>query len=294
MVPHVRRIDPVRRKPRVDDRAYHPGGATSRRTSVPGPHATGPVEAKGPRLEVVVQETHAMTTDKARKRAVRSRMHKTGERYAAARRHVVGDAAAPTTQLPPRVAEPKMSDATITKGTGRSWDDWFGLLDAWDATTKGHPAIARYLHDEHGVDGWWAQSVTVGYEWARGLRQVHETPDGFQVSVTRTIAASADDVWRDFVEPARRNRWLALGALRVRAGTGTRGKSARFNDPDGRLVHIYLTSKGATSSVAVTTERLAGPDEVEGHRALWRARLDDLAHRWSDRTRVAPSERRAS
>jgi hypothetical protein len=235
-----------------------------------------------------------MTTDKARKRAVRSRMSKTGERYAAARRHVVGDADPQPSPLPPRVAEPKMSDASITKGTGRSWDDWFRVLDAWGATTKGHPAIARYLHDQHGVDGWWAQSVTVGYEWARGLRQVHETPDGFQVSVSRTIAASADDVWRDFVEPARRDRWLEPDTLRMRPGTGTRGKSARFDDGDGRLVHIYLTSKGKTSAVAVTTERLAGPEEVDAHRALWRARLDDLGHRWSDRTRVAPSERRAS
>jgi hypothetical protein len=231
-----------------------------------------------------------MTTDKARKRAVRSRMTKTGERYAAARRHVVGEPA----PLPPRVAEPRMSDATITKGTGRSWDEWFRLLDAWGAMTKGHTAIARHVHEQHGVDGWWSQSVTVGYEWARGLRQIHETPDGFQVSVTRTIAASADDVWLDFVEPARRNRWLETGALRVRSGTGTPGKSARFNDSDGRLVHIYLTSKGRSCSVAVTTEGLTGRDDVEAHRALWRGRLDDLVTRWSDHGGVAPRERRAS
>ena len=36
-----------------------------------------------------------MTTDKARKRAVRTRMQKTGERYAAARRHVTTIADAP-------------------------------------------------------------------------------------------------------------------------------------------------------------------------------------------------------
>ena len=55
-------------------------------------------------------ETNEMTTDKARKRAVRTRMDKTGERYAAARRHVVGTTEPP---LPPRVAEPTMSDDTI-------------------------------------------------------------------------------------------------------------------------------------------------------------------------------------
>jgi hypothetical protein len=232
-----------------------------------------------------------MTTDKARKRAIRTRMTKTGERYAAARRNVMGDA---TQQpLPPRVAEPKMSDETVRRSTGRGWDEWFRLLDDWDATSKGHPAIARHVNETYGIDGWWAQTVTVGYEWARGLRQVHETPGGFQVSVTRTIAASADDVWRDFVEPARRNRWLEPGALRVRAGTGTPGKSARFDDRGGRLVHIYLSGKGPRCSVAVTTERLVDRDEVEVHRALWRSRLDDLAARWSPEA-VAPRARRAS
>ncbi|HEV8281765.1 MAG TPA: hypothetical protein VGQ02_07910 [Candidatus Limnocylindrales bacterium] len=59
-----------------------------------------------------------MTTDKARKRAVRSRMQKTGERYAAARRHVMHADA--KLELPPRVAEPGMSEAAILRGTGRS------------------------------------------------------------------------------------------------------------------------------------------------------------------------------
>jgi hypothetical protein len=50
-----------------------------------------------------------MTTDKARKRAVRFRMQKTGERYAAARRNVMRDGT--RLPLPPRVAEPGMSEA---------------------------------------------------------------------------------------------------------------------------------------------------------------------------------------
>jgi hypothetical protein len=83
-----------------------------------------------------------MTTDKARKRAVRTRMQKTGERYAAARRHVVAamadgaagaadasDATEALPALPPRVAEPGMSDASIYAATGRGWDDWFRILD---------------------------------------------------------------------------------------------------------------------------------------------------------------------
>ena len=233
-----------------------------------------------------------MTTDKARKRAVRERMTKTGERYAAARRHVAADPTPTPPALPPRVAEPTMSDASISKGTGRSWDDWFRSLDAWGAIDRSHAEIARHVRDDLGVNGWWAQSVTVGYEWARGLRAHNETPGGFQVSVSRTIDAEALEVWHDFVEPRRRDRWLEHGALRLRPGTGSPGKSARFNAADGRLVHIWLEAKADRSVVTVTCEKLDGPDEVEATRALWRSRLDPLVERW--RTAVARSARAAS
>src|SRR5688500_852337 len=38
--------------------------------------------------------------------------------------------AAVDTVLPPRVAEPGVSDASVHKATGKSWDEWFSLLDA--------------------------------------------------------------------------------------------------------------------------------------------------------------------
>ena len=222
-----------------------------------------------------------MTTDKARKRAIRQRMDKTGERYSAARRHVVTPADDGLPPLPPRVAEPTMSEASILKGTGRSWDEWFRVLDAWGASKRTHTEIARHVHETLGVDGWWSQSVTVGYEWARGMRERHETPGGYQVSVSKTIAATAEDVWRDFVEPARRNRWLEPATLRTRPGTGTVAKSARFDGADGRPLNIWLDDKGDRCSVTVTAEKLAGPDEVEAQRATWRSRLHRLAERWS-------------
>ena len=43
-----------------------------------------------------------------------------------------------------------MTDASIRKGTGRSWDDWFRLLDAWGATAHTHTEIARHVRDDRG------------------------------------------------------------------------------------------------------------------------------------------------
>lgn len=217
-----------------------------------------------------------MTTDKARKRAVRSRMQKTGERYAAARRHVVRDDG--LLPLPPRVAEPGVSDAAIEKGTGQGWDHWFRILDAWGATSKSHTEIARYVNGEHGVDGWWSQSVTVGYERARGMRAPNERPEGFEVSVSKTLAMPPMDAWRAFVEPSRRARWLDL-ALRMRTGTRTMGRSARFDVPaEGTRVNVYLTPKGDDrTTVTVTHVKLDGAADVAAHRTAWKGRLDRLA-----------------
>ena len=220
-----------------------------------------------------------MTTDKARKRAVRSRMEKTGERYAAARRNVVRDAAvAEPTPLPARVADPGMNDASLTKGTGHGWDHWLRLLDEWGGTDHTHTEIARHVHDELGVGDWWSQTVTVGYERARGMRALHQRPEGFEVSISKTVAMPALEAWRAFAEPSRRARWLDT-ALRMRTGTRTMGRSARFDVPaDGTRINVTFTEKdGGRSVVTITNVQLADAGAVDRQRAGWRRRLAALA-----------------
>jgi hypothetical protein len=217
-----------------------------------------------------------MTTDKARKRAVRSRMQKTGERYAAARRHVVRDAALP--ELPPRVADPGMAEASLIKGTGHGWDHWLRLLDDWGATEHNHTEIARYVSADLGVGSWWSQTVTVGYERARGMRAMHQRPEGFEVNVSKTIDLPAMEAWRAFVEPSRRAGWLDLG-LRMRTGTRTMGRAARFDVPtEGTRVNVAFTEKGDDRSVVTVTHvKLADAADVAAHRADWKRRLAALS-----------------
>jgi uncharacterized protein YndB with AHSA1/START domain len=238
-----------------------------------------------------------MTTEKARKRAVRTRMAKTGERYAAARRHIVADdppaSPAAATALPPRVADPGMTDTAIATGSGEGWDHWFRLLDGWGAAERSHTDIARYLRQAHGVDGWWAQAVTVGYERARGLRARHQTSRGFEVSVSKTIPAPRDEVWTAVLEPRRRRRWLEPGDLGSRRRAGPVGRSATFDRPsDGTRVAIAIDARAdGRSTVTVTHEGLAGAEDVEGRRVAWRERLERLADLWP---RVAAGRRAAA
>ena len=217
-----------------------------------------------------------MTEDKARKRSIRARMSKTGESYTAARRHVMKLADKPSPRLDVDLGK---SEEAIKRGSGKSWDEWFVILDAWGATKRTHGEIAAYVQKEHDVSGWWAQTVTVGYERGRGMRRVHERTDGFYVSISKTFPVGVKRLFEEFADSRKRNRWLESGTLRSR--TSQPGKTARFDFHDGASrVHTYFTSKGrGKSTVTIQHERLADERAVEDKRLFWKERLSQLAKR---------------
>jgi uncharacterized protein YndB with AHSA1/START domain len=151
------------------------------------------------------------------------------------------------------------------------------VLDAWDAAGHQHGEIVAWLV-EQGVDNWWAQTVTVGYERARGLRAPGSGRDGlFTVSVSKTVAAPVERLFAAFTDDALRRRWLTDGELRVR--TAQPGRSARFDWGDGTTrVNVGFTAKGpARSQVALAHERLPDVEAAEREKAGWRERLVALA-----------------
>jgi hypothetical protein len=219
----------------------------------------------------------AVTENKSFKRRVRERMSKTGESYTAARGQVAQKrdrVEAARTRL--AAAEERLPDAKINQATGRKWDHWFAILDRWGARDRKHGEIARFLTEMHGVENWWAQTITVGYERARGLRLKYQQADGFTISATKTIAVPVDALFEAFVNARNRKKWLRDGTMSVR--TSQPGRSARFNWEDGSTrVNVGFIDKGpAKSTVALAHERLADADEAETTRALWKKRLAEL------------------
>jgi hypothetical protein len=179
--------------------------------------------------------------------------------------------------LPPREAEPGVSDAAVQRATGKSWDEWFALLDAWHGTTHNHTEIARHVCETYGIDGWWAQSVTVGYERARGMRALHERPDGFSGNASKTFPVPVERLFAAFVEQDERERWLE--GIELRNRTSRPNTSARFDvlPEDGRLA-VTLVAKGPHKSAAqLQQERLADAEEVARWKAVWKEQLALLA-----------------
>jgi hypothetical protein len=219
-----------------------------------------------------------MTIDKDRKRVVRDRMRKTGESYTAARAQVLSQPSPRESRMSAAVMAERagMADATIKARTGRSWLEWVRTLDADNASTLQHRDIARIVSGKHGVPGWWSQSVTVGYERIKGLREQGQRRGGaYEASKSRTFDRPAAAVFRAWSVAARRRQWLGV---EVKVRTATPAKTIRLQWPDGTIVIGYLTPKGgAKTQLAVTHTKLATKAAAETAKAEWAERLTALA-----------------
>ena len=214
-----------------------------------------------------------MTSDKDRKRRIRARMEKTGESYTAARSQLLRTRPAP---IPRDYAERAgMSDDAVKAKTGRTWREWVRTLDDIGAMEMQHRDIAKWVHDETGLD-WWSQSVTVGYERIRGLREIGQRRGGaYEASKSKTVPASAAEAFRAFADERLRRQWLDVDLV-VRKATSP--KSVRITWSDGTNVEVWITPKGdARAAVAIQHGKLASQAAAADARKFWAERLGTLA-----------------
>jgi hypothetical protein len=221
-----------------------------------------------------------MTQQKDFKRLVRARMQKTGESYTAARANILKK----SEPVPKVVAKPSIDyaalagvkDRLIEEKTGCNWERWTKALDQWGAATMTHTEIARLVHEKWKVDGWWSQTVTVGYERIKGLRAIGQRRDGtYEAGKSRTFNVPVARLFEAWADAGVRKRWLDTAGVRVRKATPT--KSIRLGWPDNGIVAVGFEPKGPAKSV-VSLAHTKLPDRATSDRLkkYWAERLDAL------------------
>jgi len=214
-----------------------------------------------------------MTTQETFKRRIRARMAKTGERYGAARRVLI-EHRTPADGGRTWVAEPEMGDDVIREHTGRGWDEWCDLIDRWPGHTDGHAAIVGHVA-EQGVDGWWAQSVTVGYERITGLRVRHQRADGtFEASKSKTIAVDVDAVRAMLLDPEGRADLFPGFETELRSKPTT--KSLRVAIGPGVALFDFAPRSDGRVTATVAHQKLPAAADVDEWKAYWSDWLDAL------------------
>lgn len=167
------------------------------------------------------------------------------------------------------------SDAAVLAATGKTWDEWFRILDEAGAASLSHKEIVALLSQSFGhVSGWWQQSITVEYEKARGLREKHQHADGYSASASKTMSVRADAVFEAWQDPSQRARWLEKEIVIRKA---TPPKSLRITWTDGTHVDVYVYPKGENKcQVSLEHSKLPDRDAAERQKLFWRKALDRL------------------
>lgn len=175
-----------------------------------------------------------------------------------------------------KTSGPRMSDEAVAAKTGKNWKQWFAIIDKAGGRKMTHQEIVKLLNSKHNVGPWWGQMVTVTYEQQSGLRQNHQKPDGFQISVSRTINTPLSFVYTAFESEAPRKEWLGEDGLVTRKAT--KNKSMRVTWKDGKTsleINFYAKAKDK-SQVVVQHSKLSSAGAAERMKTYWNKALDRL------------------
>ncbi len=206
-----------------------------------------------------------MTRQESFKIRIRARMEKTGERYGAARRTLIARSG---THGRTWVAEPEMSDTAVREATGRGWDEWCDLIEAWPGHAEGHTAIAAHLQDAQGLDGWWAQTVTVGYERITGIRLPYQRADGtFTAGKSKTVTVDAAELRRALLDDAARVD--VFGGIESTLRSSPDAKVLRFGIGSGVAQIDIAARDDGRAKVTVAHEKLPKAEDVPVWKAFW-------------------------
>lgn len=224
-----------------------------------------------------------MPLQKDLKRLVRARMLKTGEAYTAARaqilrksRPAIAKRKTVTPSIDTAVLAGLASDAALKEKTGCGWERWARTLDQFGAAAMTHRDIARLVSETFKVPGWWAQTVTVGYERIRGRRAVGQRVDGsYEASKSKTFNVPVERLFEAWADARERRRWLDETGVKIRSSTTPKAIRLAWND--GGIVNAWFTPKGATkSTVAIAHTKLPDRAASERQKRYWSERMTAL------------------
>lgn len=171
-----------------------------------------------------------------------------------------------------------MSSEAVRANTGKGWEEWLTTLDGENAATLTHKKIAELLSTKYAVPGWWSQMVTVGYEQARGKREVHQKADGYSASVSKTLSAPISALYAACTDETLRAKWIGNKTYTITTATPNKSVRIAWGKGGATRVAFGLYAKGDTKSqLAIQHEKLGSSAEVMQMKTYWGKALEKLA-----------------
>ena len=198
---------------------------------------------------------------------------------------------------PPAPDTPDVSDASAREKTGKTLQQWFAQLDGAGGLAAGRRELVNRLCSEQELDEWWATTVVVEYERARGALEKDKKPRGYSVCSTKTIGAPLERVFRAFGDAKDLDRWLGAqtkvefedgGGLanadgdratfqRIRANKDLRLAWEHASRASGSQVEVLFADKGkGKTGITLNHTRIQTRRDADELRAGWGESLERL------------------
>src|SRR2546423_1106822 len=164
--------------------------------------------------------------------------------------------------------KPRMSDEAVEAKTGKNWSRWFKHLDAAGGKKKNHQEIVAHLSEKHDVRPWWTQMIAVTYEQSRGLREVHEKPGGYEISVSRTVTAPVGKAYKAWTDEKTRMKWLPAN-LTIRKASPNKSLRITWEDAKTSVAVAFLSKDSGKCQVVAQHSRLADSKAAAKMKKFW-------------------------
>ncbi len=174
------------------------------------------------------------------------------------------------------VSTPSISDAAVLNRTGKTWEDWFSILDAGGARHASHKEIVALLARTYRIGPWWQQMITVEYERGRGIRKKHERPEGFEISVSKTIARPVSVLYRAWTNKSSRARRLAKTPLTIRKATPQRSLRITWSDNTTTVTVNFHSKLSDRCTMVVQHGRLPNARAAARMKVYWSKAFESL------------------
>jgi uncharacterized protein YndB with AHSA1/START domain len=165
-----------------------------------------------------------------------------------------------------------VSTDAVARRTGKSWDDWFDVLDSAGAATLDQRGVIAILAQKHGIGPWWQQMIAVGYESVRGKSDKPPAADGFRINSSCTLDAPLPRVFRLWNDAGERARWLADDRFVVRGATADKSIRARWGKGTSHVA-VSFSEKSGRTEVSVEHHQIESSAAAEQMKAYWTKKL---------------------
>jgi len=154
---------------------------------------------------------------------------------------------------------PPQTDAAIKKDTGKSFKEWFAILDAAGGPSLGRRELSLHFSkiEPKAMLVKWGPSINFEYEKKHGVVEKDGRPKGYTICITKSIAAPPAAVYAVVEDGKSWKKWFGTNAKAdVKEG-------GRYSCDDGDQGTFTRVRKDKDLRMTVENPRHAGVDPYD-------------------------------